>query len=111
MQKNKPLSDRRPAWGPAIYPTRHAARLEHQATASHAAVWRADAPLPLSRIFHPYEYWTHATPDCSGDDAWAPSRREPDPPKSGWPAAPPAAFARWLLHRWTVRGRFRFGAV
>jgi hypothetical protein len=106
MSKNKPSFDRSLAWHEAIYPIRRAAWPRHEAFAQHG---RRDAPLPLTRIFHPYEFWAYATPDNSGEDVHVLPRREPDPPKSAWPAAPPAFLVDWVC-RWTARGRFGFGA-
>ncbi|WP_028223985.1 hypothetical protein [Paraburkholderia ferrariae] len=102
MKKSLPSFDRshaRDAWIPS---GRRTAPANCDAYASHAA-----APLPLTRIFHPYEYWAHVPHNESGADVYVSTRTEPDPPKSGWPAAPPLASAGWL-RRWTVRGALSF---
>jgi hypothetical protein len=102
MKKNLPLFDHSHARNASIAAGRRTAPANHEAHASHAA-----APLPLTRIFHPYEYWAHVPHNESGADVPVSTRTEPDPPKSGWPAAPPFAFAGWL-HRWAVRGALSF---
>jgi len=106
MSKNKPSFDRSLAWHEAIYPTRRTAWPRCEASAQHG---RRDAPLPLTRIFHPYEFWAYETTCDSGDDAHVSPRREADPPKSAWPAAPPVTFVDWLC-RWTARRLLRFSA-
>jgi hypothetical protein len=96
----------------ALYPTRSAGRPRDDASTLHGrlATFDAPSPLPLARIFHPYEYWAYATPDGSGDVASLPSRAEPEPPKSGWPVGPPAIIGGWWRW-WSARGLFRSGAT
>lgn len=97
------------AQGAALYPTRYAGRHRTEALTLHDTRGTFDAPLSLARIFHPYEYWAYARPQGNGEAAWGPSRAEPEPPESGWPAAPPPGLVRWW-RSWTVRGFFRSGA-
>ncbi|WP_027796201.1 hypothetical protein [Paraburkholderia acidipaludis] len=109
MNAKKPSLDRHDAQDAALYPTRRASRSRTEISTLHGTRGTFDAPLSLARIFHPYEYWAYATPDDSGDVASVSPRAEPEPPKSGWPAAPPIPVGSWW-RRWTVRALFRFGA-
>jgi hypothetical protein len=94
----------------AIYPTRRPARSQSGESALHAISKTDAAHFPLTRIFHPYEYWTHAAQHRAGDYTDVSSVPERDPPTSGWPAAPPVAIVAWL-HRWVMRGLVRFRAL
>ncbi|MFP6560888.1 hypothetical protein WJ542_21680 [Paraburkholderia sp. B3] len=109
MNAKKPSLDRRDTQDAALYPTRRAGRPRTETSTLHDTRGTFSAPLSLVRILHPYEYWAYATPDDSGDVGSAPPRAEPEPPKSGWPAAPPLAVAGWW-RRWTARALFRSGA-
>jgi hypothetical protein len=110
MNTNHRSLDRGYLQGAALYPTRYAGRHRTEASTLHDPRRMFDAPLSLARIFHPYEYWAYATPDGNGDAPWASSHAEPEPPESGWPAAPPGSLFRWW-RSWTLRGFLRSGAL
>lgn len=107
MENTKPSHDYTSSSNEAIYPTRGPARSTGWEAEQHHASGRNAVHLPLTRIFQPYEYWQHTARDEAENDAYVSSASEPDPPKSGWPTAPPVAIASWL-RGWAIRGLVYF---
>lgn len=107
MEKTKQSYDYISPSSEAIYPTKRPARSTDGEAAQHHASGRNAVHLPLTRIFQPYEYWQHTARDEAENDAYVSSASEPDPPKSGWPTAPPVAIASWL-RGWAIRGLVYF---